>query len=86
MSNSKFKFTLNLHGLNELRNSEELIELMKEKANTGITSVASLEDYEIDSHHGAKRANVGISAKTEKGNKDNFDNNILLKALGSSNG
>ena len=84
--NNKFTFKLNIDGVRQLRKSDELVELMKDYANTGINNVASLDDYEIDSHFGKSRANVAIYAKTKKGEKDNLNNNILLKALGSSKG
>lgn len=81
---NKFTFKLNIGGVQELRKSPELVSMMESMAKTGINNVANLDDYKIDTHYGKSRANVAISAKTKKGERDNLDNNILLKALGSS--
>lgn len=85
MSN-KIKFVLNRDGVKQLLQSNEIVNMMKDCANNGINNVASLDDYEIETYMGKKRANVSISAKTKKGEMDNFNNNTLLKALGSSKG
>ena len=83
MSN-KFKFVLNREGVRQLLKSNEIVDVMEEHAKIGVNNVASLKDYDIDNYFGTNRANVSISAKTKKGEKDNLNNNILLKALGSS--
>lgn len=85
MSN-KFEFVLNKEGVRELLRSDELGSVLKTFASNGVTAVASIDDYEIDEYKGKRRTNVSITAKTERGKKDNLNNNILLKALGSAKG
>lgn len=85
MSNN-FKFVLNSEGVKSILQSQEMINVMKNCATNGVRQVASIDDYEIGQYIGKNRANVSISARTEKGEKDNLNNNILLKALGSSKG
>lgn len=41
------------------------------------------DGYEISTHVGQNRVNVSVYADTREAEKDNFDNNTLLKALGS---
>lgn len=86
MSNKNFKFVLNSNGVKQLLKSNEIVGVMTDMATKGVKQVASLKDYEISEYKGINRANVAISAKTKKGVKDNLNNNILLKALGSSKG
>ncbi|MBQ0112972.1 MAG: hypothetical protein KBT03_07570 [Bacteroidales bacterium] len=84
--NNKSKFVLNKKGVRQLLRSEELGEVLKTYANNGINTVASAKDYQISEYRGKNRTNVSISARTERGKKENLNNNILLKALGSSKG
>ena len=83
---SKFRFVLNREGVRDLLKSEEMINCMKGYATNGVNAVANMDDFDIEIYSGKNRANVSISARTEKGKKDNLNNNILLKALGSSRG
>lgn len=80
----KFVFELNSEGVRELLNSDEMKNILSEKARL-IQEVVG-NDYEVDLFEGKNRPNASIGAKTKAAKKDNFKNNTLLKALGSVRG
>lgn len=67
-------------GIRELLQSDEIREYCEELA-YGVASRAG-EGYEVDSMVGKTRANASVYAATREANKDNLENNTLLKALG----
>lgn len=77
MSNLKIK--LNRDGVRQMLQSEEMQSLLRERAETALTSLG--EGYEVTTHVGKNRANASIKAITYKAKKDNLKNNSILKAL-----
>ena len=67
-------------GIRELLQSDEIRGYCEELAH-GVASRAG-EGYEVDSMVGKTRANASVYAATREANKDNLENNTLLKALG----
>ena len=67
-------------GVRELLQSDEIREYCEELAQ-GVASRAG-DGYEIDSMVGKTRANASVYAATKEANRDNLENNTLLKALG----
>ncbi|ERK57826.1 hypothetical protein HMPREF1983_00929 [Gemella bergeri ATCC 700627] len=73
------KFVLNSRGVAELMRSQEMIEILKEKAKT--VQEKAGQGYETNVFVGKNRANVSVKTKTRKAARDNNKNNTLLKAL-----
>lgn len=71
------EFKPNYAGLDELRNSPGMVDVLISYANQ-IKSRAG-DDYEV--YHGPSRANVSVRTANERGAQDNLDNNTLLKAV-----
>ena len=71
---------LNSAGIRELLQSEEIRAYCEELAHD-VASRAG-DGYEVDSMVGKTRANASVYAATAEANKDNLENNTLLKALG----
>lgn len=76
---SKFKFTLNRKGVNELMKSPEMVYILdshsqaiREKAGPG---------YVTSTYVGKTRANVSIKAGDHRSYRDNLKNNTLLKLI-----
>ena len=67
-------------GVRELLQSDEIREYCEELAQ-GVASRAG-DGYEVDSMVGKTRANASVYAATKEANRDNLENNTLLKALG----
>lgn len=76
----KVEIELNSAGIRELLQSDEIREYCEELAQ-GVASRAG-EGYEVDSMVGKTRANASVYAATREANRDNLENNTLLKALG----
>ena len=79
---SKVKFELNRAGVRELMQSPEAVAVCKSYADK-ICSIAG-DGFEVTTHVGKTRANASVGAATEGARKDNLENNILLKLLGSA--
>lgn len=75
MSN-KFKFKLDYAGVGQLLKSEEMQSVLKHYAD----QVGARAGDGYDVYVGRTRANVSVA--TAEAEQDNFDNNVLLKALG----
>lgn len=71
------EFKPNYAGLDELRNSPGMVDVLLYYANQMKDRAG--EDYEV--YHGPSRANVAVRTANEKGAQDNLDNNTLLKAV-----
>ena len=79
---SKVKFELNRAGVRELMQSPEAAAVCKSYADR-ICSMAG-DGFEVTTHVGKTRANASVYAETQEARKDNYENNTLLKALGSA--
>lgn len=73
---SKIRFELNTAGVRELLNSQGVQDLLI--AHASLIQQRAGADYEV--FHTSQR--VGVRTANEKGEKDNFENNTLLKAVG----
>ena len=75
-----FKFELNSAGVRELLQSPEMLNVLKEYAE-GIKGRAG-DGYEVSAFSpGKTRVNASVYAATEKAQRDNLENNTLLKAV-----
>ena len=77
---SKVEIELNSAGIQELLKSAEIQGYCEELAR-GVASRAG-DGYEVDTMVGKTRVNASVYAATKEANKDNLENNTLLKALG----
>lgn len=77
MSNVKIK--LNRSGVAELMRSSAMQEVLQEYA-TGIRNRCG-DGYTQDVYVGKNRANAMVSAETYEANRDNIENNTILKAV-----
>ena len=69
-------FELNYAGVGELLKSSEMIDVLTSYAD----QVASHAGDGYSTYVGATRANVSVRAETKEAEKDNYNNNTLLKA------
>jgi phage-related protein len=76
---AKKTFELNHAGVASLMKSNEMQEILSEKA-TEIKQRCG-NGYEQDIHVGKNRANAMVYPATYKAKKDNLKNNTLLKAV-----
>lgn len=79
---SNVKIVTNFKGLNELRNSEEIIQELESQADAVIARCSG--NYSRSTHKGRSRANVSISTEDPETYHKNLKDNELLKALGVS--
>ena len=77
---SKVEIELNSAGIQELLKSAEIQGYCEELAR-GVASRAG-DGYEVDTMVGKTRVNASVYAATKEANKENLENNTLLKALG----
>ena len=70
---------LNSAGVVELLKSQEMMQYCTEVA----TAVKNRCGNGYSTHRGINRVNVSVVATTDEANQDNYENNTLLKALGS---
>lgn len=77
----KTKFELNLPGLNELMKSEEMNAALIE-AGQAVASAAGSE-YGVRVHDANWVSIANVYPDSKEAAKDNYENNTLLKALGS---
>lgn len=78
----KVKFELNLQGLNELMKSPEM-QAALDAAGEHVASLAGT-DYAASPNTGRYIGFSNVYPNTQKGARDNYKNNTLLKALSSS--
>ncbi|MFS1069246.1 hypothetical protein [Enterococcus casseliflavus] len=76
---AKMKFKLNRSGVASLMKSNQMQDVLEEKA-TGVRNRAG-EGYKQDIYVGKTRANAMVYADTYQAKKDNMKNNTLLKAV-----
>ena len=79
------KFELNREGVKELMKSDEMGVVLSEYAQRVMNNAGSSEDYRLDPYSGLNRDNVSVVAINDKSIQDNYENNTLLKALGTVN-
>ena len=77
---AKFKFELNSAGVVELLKSAEMKEVLKEYG--GKISSSAGNGYAYEEVMSGDRAKVFVGAETPEAQKDNSENNTLLKAIG----
>lgn len=75
------KFELNLPGLNELMKSKEMQNVLLDAGNAVARSAGS--DYEAEVHTASFIAISNVYPNSRKAAKENFEQNTLLKAVGS---
>lgn len=78
MARSRFK--LNSAGVIELLKSSEMQSVLKEYG--GMVASSAGNGYSCDEVMSGDRAKVFVRAETSEAQKDNLENNTLLKALG----
>ncbi len=83
MANLDVSVELNSKGIQELLNSKETMECIEEFAKA---CKPSMEGYMVDAFHGKVRANARITAVYQSAQRDNQQNNTLLKAITSRKG
>lgn len=76
---AKMKFKLNRSGVASLMKSNQMQDVLEEKA-TGVRNRAG-EGYKQDIYVGKTRANAMVYADTYQAKKDNMKNITLLKAV-----
>lgn len=76
---NNFEIQLNIPGLIELRNSDEVTGFLSKKADEIIGKCSG--NYEKSEYHGPSRANVSIFTTDEKTRFKNMQDNELIKAL-----
>lgn len=76
---SKFKFVLNRTGVRQLMQSEEMQNILKEKADASLNRLGN--GYKNDIRIGKNRANAMVWAETYQAKKENLENNSILKAV-----
>ena len=82
---AKFKFELNRAGVAELLQSQEMLDILDEYANTALSRLPDgygiTSGMAVNMRKGARVRTV-IGTRTKEAVKDNSQNNSLLKALG----
>lgn len=86
---SKVDFELNLKGLNQLMKSSEMVKIQEEYANkvkSSAESISNAEDpsYRVRTVQGNYINFTHIEPDSESAERDNYENNTLLKALDGS--
>ncbi len=80
MKKNKVKVVLNLPGLNQLMKSEPIQQKLLE-AGQAVAEAAG-EGYEAEVHNTARWLAISnVYPTTKKAEKDNYDNNTLLRAI-----
>lgn len=77
---SKLKIVLNKQEVRNMLRSKEMMNICKEHAQKAQSKLG--DGYEVKPYTGANRVNVSLSATTKKAQKENHENNTILKALG----
>ena len=77
---SKVKFKLNRQGVRQMLQSQEALNVCLEQANEIQARVG--DGYEVTTHVGKTRVNASVHAATYEAQRDNYENNTLLKARG----
>lgn len=76
---SKFKFVLNRKGVSDLMKSEQMQNVLKEKASKIHNRLG--DGYGQDTYIGRNRANAMVWADSIEAKRDNSENNTILKAV-----
>lgn len=76
------KFQINLKGLNELMKSQE-VQAVLDEAGERVAQIAG-DGYEASGKTGHYIGFSNVKPVDKKAEKDNYENNTLIKALGSS--
>lgn len=79
MSKNKTRFELNRQGVRELMRSKEMEEIVSNHAKSAQTRLGS--GYSTDTYTGNNRVNAMVFAETAEAQKDNLENNSLLKKV-----
>ncbi len=77
---SKVKVELNRAGVRELLQSSAVMDVLKREAEARAAKAGS--GYEVSTFVGRNRANASyVSAATDEANRDNLENNTLLRTI-----
>ena len=76
---SKFKFELDRAGVRELLQSEGVMSVLSSEANSRAASLG--EGYSVNTYVGRNRCNAEICAETPEAQRDNLENNTLLRTI-----
>ena len=79
----KVKFELNMPGLNELMKGEEMQGVLESAAQAAVNAAG--DGYDSRVHVASFVAIANVYPVTKKAQKDNYENNTLLRAVGSVN-
>lgn len=74
------KLVLNREGVGEMLKSQEILDVCVSYANQIGATLG--EGYEISEYHGSSRVNASVHAVSEAAQRDNLENNTMLKAAG----
>lgn len=74
------RIELNSDGVKELLRSPEIMAVCREQADRALGNLG--DGYEIDEYTGPNRVNVQITAVSAEAQKENLDNNTILRSLG----
>lgn len=77
---SNVKVVLNKNGIKELLKSSEMMMICEGEANRALSKLG--DGYEISTYTGPNRVNASIKAVSAKAEKENLEQNTILKALG----
>lgn len=80
-------FELNMQGLNQLMKSDEMKSILQEAGDMVANSASAMthgEPYGVDVHDAQWVSIASIYGESEEAKRENYEKNILLKALGST--
>lgn len=80
-------FQLNMQGLNQLMKSDEMKSILQEAGDMVANSASAMthgEPYGVDVHDAQWVSIVSIYGESEEAKRENYEKNILVKALGST--
>lgn len=78
----KYSFELNLGGLNALMKSPEMVAILDEAGNAVARNAGT--GYSKRTHQASWVAICNVFPNSKEAAKDNYENNTLLKAVGSA--
>lgn len=76
---SKFEFKLNRAGVRELLQSDGVMAMLSSEANSRAASLG--DGYSVNTYVGRNRCNAEICADTPEAQRDNLENNTLLRTI-----
>lgn len=80
---SRVKVQIDKAGMDEFLNSDEIVSILEEEANTVLGRLGDGYEVQQPAWNGPHRANVAIATTTKRTYWDNIKNNTMLKACRS---